>query len=56
MAWTSSTDTIDSLIRDYLCQRGFNATVRAFDNELKNDKEKGFKVRIFIELMLALTI
>ena len=44
MAWTSTADTVDSLIRDYLMQRGFNSTLRAFDNDLKNDKEKGFKV------------
>ena len=44
MTWTSTTESIDKLIRDYLLQRGFNNTLKSFDNDLKNDKEKGFKV------------
>lgn len=35
---------IDELIREYLLFRGFSATLKAFDAELKVDKEKGFRV------------
>ena len=44
MSWTSTSENIDSLLRDYLLQKGFNNTLKVFDSELKNDKEKGFKV------------
>ncbi|XP_022902483.2 WD repeat-containing protein 91 [Onthophagus taurus] len=35
---------MDELIKEYLLYRGFTATVKAFDNDLKADKEKGFRV------------
>lgn len=46
MTWTSTTESLDSLIRDYLFRRGFNSTLKSFENDLKTDKEKGFKVSL----------
>ena len=40
----ASTPYLDSLIKEYLLFRGFTATLRAFDAELKSEKEKGFRV------------
>jgi hypothetical protein len=37
---------IDELTREYLLYRGFCNTLKAFDTELKADKDKGFRVRI----------
>lgn len=38
---------IDELIREYLLFRGFAGTLKTFDIELKQDKEKGFRVSIY---------
>lgn len=35
---------IDELVKDYLLFRGLTQTQKAFDSELKNDKEKGLRV------------
>jgi hypothetical protein len=35
----------DSIVKEYLLFRGFNNTVKQFDQEKKNDKSKGFQVR-----------
>jgi hypothetical protein len=37
---------IDELIREYLLFRGFAGTLKMFDIELKQDKEKGFRVSL----------
>ncbi|PHT51500.1 hypothetical protein BC332_34929 [Capsicum chinense] len=34
---------LDELIKEYLLFRGFPGTLKAFDNDLKNDKDKGFR-------------
>ena len=39
---------VDELIREYLLYRGFSGTVKAFDSELKVDKDKSFRVRKYI--------
>jgi hypothetical protein len=36
---------VDELIREYLLYRGFSGTLKAFDSELKVDKDKSFRVR-----------
>jgi len=41
---SASTPYLDSLVKEYLLFRGFTATLRAFDAELKSEKEKGFRV------------
>uniref|UniRef100_A0A182PKG7 ARMC9 CTLH-like domain-containing protein n=1 Tax=Anopheles epiroticus TaxID=199890 RepID=A0A182PKG7_9DIPT len=40
---------IDGLIREYILFRGFSNTLKAFDNELKSDKDKSFRVDKVIE-------
>lgn len=35
---------VDELIKEYLLFRGFTQTLKSFDNELKMEKEKGFRV------------
>jgi hypothetical protein len=35
---------LDELIREFLLFRGFSGTVKAFDTELKVDKDKSFRV------------
>lgn len=43
---------LDESIREYLLFRGFGATVKAFDTDLKNDKERSFRVDKIIEQLL----
>lgn len=40
---------VDSLIREYMLFRGFAGSLKAFDGELKTDKDKGFRVDKIIE-------
>ncbi|XP_040159259.1 WD repeat-containing protein 91 [Anopheles arabiensis] len=40
---------VDGLIREYILFRGFSNTLKAFDNELKSDKDKSFRVDKVIE-------
>lgn len=35
---------VDELVKEYLLFRGFGQTLRAFDADLKAEKEKGFRV------------
>ncbi|GBP27286.1 WD repeat-containing protein 91 [Eumeta japonica] len=42
----------DELVREYLLFRGFTNTVKAFDNDLKADKDKGFRVDKIVEQIL----
>lgn len=39
---------VDELVKEYLLFRGFSQTLKAFDNDLKAEKEKGFRVRILM--------
>lgn len=39
---------MDELIREYLLYRGFSGTLKAFDSELKVDKDKSFRVSKYI--------
>lgn len=43
---------VDELVREYLLFRGFTSTVKAFDNDLKADKDKGFRVDKILEQIL----
>ncbi|CAH0554439.1 unnamed protein product [Brassicogethes aeneus] len=45
------TQYLDEIIREYLIFRGFGSTTKAFDSELKVDKEKSFRVDKIIEQM-----
>lgn len=45
---------VDELVKEYLLFRGFSQTLKAFDIDLKAEKEKGFRVSIkhsFINLV-----
>lgn len=35
---------VDEFVKDYLLHRGLSATLRTFDVELRNEKEKSFRV------------
>lgn len=37
---------VDELIREYLLFRGFTNTLRTFETEIKNDKDKSFRVSV----------
>lgn len=43
---------MDENIREYLLFRGFGTTVKAFDAELKSDKEKSFRVDKIIDQIM----
>lgn len=50
--WHSSVHYIDSLVRDYLVFRKLNVTLKAFDAELKTEKDRGFRVDKIVQLLL----
>ena len=41
----AATSAIDDYIREYLLFRGFTSTLKAFEAEVKSDKDKSFKAR-----------
>ncbi|XP_072942748.1 WD repeat-containing protein 91 [Epargyreus clarus] len=43
---------VDDLVREYLLFRGFTSTVKAFDMDLKADKDKGFRVDKIVDQIL----
>lgn len=43
---------IDELVREYLLYRGFSSTVKSFDNDLKADKDKGFRVDKIVDQIM----
>ncbi|KAG8035523.1 hypothetical protein G9C98_006969 [Cotesia typhae] len=43
---------VDELVKEYLLFRGFSQTLRAFDNELKAEKEKGFRVDKIVDQLM----
>jgi len=40
----STSGRVDEFVKDYLLYRGLSSTLKALDIELKNEKEKGFRV------------
>ena len=40
---------LDELVREYFVFRGFTGTLKAFDTDLKNEKEKGFRIEKIID-------
>ena len=40
---------LDELVKEYLTFRGFTATLKSFDGELKQEKEKGFRVEKIVD-------
>ncbi|XP_066915154.1 WD repeat-containing protein 91-like [Clytia hemisphaerica] len=45
----TTANALDDLIKEYLIYRGFTATLKCFDVDLKNDKSKSFKVENILE-------
>ena len=45
---TTAVGALDEAIREYLVFRGFTSTLKQFELERKDDKDKGFKVSIKI--------
>jgi len=43
---------MDELVKEYLLFRGFSATLKALDADLKSDKDKAFRVSIFLFILL----
>ncbi|KAL7295358.1 hypothetical protein TKK_0011243 [Trichogramma kaykai] len=43
---------VDELVKEYLLFRGFSQTLRAFDADLKAEKEKGFRVDKIVDQFL----
>lgn len=43
---------VDELIKEYLLFRGFTQTLKSFDNELKMEKEKGFRVDKIVDQLM----
>ena len=48
MAMTSY-QYLDELLREYLLFRGFTGTLKSFETDIKNEKEKGFRVDKIVE-------
>lgn len=46
----SAVERTDEHVREYLIYRGFTNTLRHLDSEIKADKEKGFRVCLYISL------
>ncbi|TRY71914.1 hypothetical protein TCAL_00179 [Tigriopus californicus] len=53
-AGRSSWHALDELVRDYLLFRGFMPTLKMLDQEIKVDKEKGFRPDKIIDHILSL--
>lgn len=43
---------MDELVKEYLLFRGFGSTLKSFDVDLKNDKERSFRVDKIIEQLM----
>ncbi|XP_071394558.1 WD repeat-containing protein 91-like [Centroberyx affinis] len=50
----SAVERTDEHVREYLIYRGFTSSLKHLDNEIKADKEKGFRVDKIIEQLLQL--
>ncbi|XP_037777901.1 WD repeat-containing protein 91-like isoform X4 [Penaeus monodon] len=44
---------LDELVKEYLLFRGFSQTLRSLDNELKIDKDKGFRVDRLVDQVVS---
>ncbi|XP_026550172.1 WD repeat-containing protein 91 isoform X1 [Notechis scutatus] len=48
----AAVERVDELVREYLVFRGFTATLKQLDAEIKADKEKGFRVDKIVDQLL----
>ena len=42
----SASSVLDEVVKEYLLYRGFTNTLKAFETEKKDDKDKGYKVSL----------
>ena len=49
----AATTAVEELIREYLLYRGFMQTLRSFEQEWKEDKDKGLKVNRIVDHILV---
>jgi len=42
----SASSVLDEVVKEYLLYRGFTNTLKAFEVEKKDDKDKGYKVSL----------
>ncbi|XP_074643706.1 WD repeat-containing protein 91-like [Tubulanus polymorphus] len=47
----SAVPNLDEMVKEYILFRGFHTSLKNYDVELKNDKDKGFKAEKIIELI-----
>ena len=52
----TTANALDDLIKEYLIYRGFTATLKCFDGDLKNDKSKSFKVSLLLLCVVLVDI
>ena len=50
----AAVQALDEIIKEYLLFRGFASTLKAFEGELKLDKDKSFRVSILQEKNICL--
>ena len=44
----SAAGALDEAVKEYLVYRGFTNTLKQFEQEKKDDKDKGFRVRTLL--------
>ena len=47
----SCVEHLDDLVKEYLLFRRFNLTLKSFETEIKSEKEKGYRVEKFLDLL-----
>lgn len=52
----SAVERTDEHVREYLIYRGFTNTLRHLDSEIKADKEKGFRVCLYLSLCVQVLL
>ena len=50
---TTSISFMDDLVKEYLLYRGCNATLKSFEHDLKQDKDRTFKADKIVEQLFA---
>lgn len=50
----NSIDAVDELVREYLSFRGFHATIKQLELDIKNDGSRGFQVDRLVEHLIGL--
>ena len=50
---TTSIAQMDELVKEYLLYRGFNQTLKSFEHDLKNDKDRCFKADKITDQLLS---